>query len=85
MIVDTAYLTTLTLSAAGVALVYSVLCRQSGLGQRASAIIAICFGVITMLYLQDHPQVLDTIVERIALTILAALVALAVFVRKKTP
>ncbi|MCF6278386.1 MAG: hypothetical protein L3J16_06530 [Anaerolineales bacterium] len=72
----------LVLSAAGVALTFSVLYYQSNLGQRASVIIAISFGMLTYLYLLDHHVVLDSAVEQIALAVVGALVALALFVRK---
>jgi hypothetical protein len=48
---DTHFVMALAISAAGVALSFSVLYRNTGLGQRASAVIAIAFGVVTLLYL----------------------------------
>ena len=80
---DTDFIFALCLSGAGVALTYSVLSRQTQLGQRASTVIAIAFGVITFLFLQQNPDILQDSVAKIALAILGALIALAIFVRKK--
>ena len=80
---DTNFIFALCLSGAGVALTYSVLSRQTQLGQRASAVIAIAFGVITFLFLQQNPDILQDSVAKIALAILGALIVLATFVRKK--
>ena len=80
---DTDFIFALCLSGAGVALTYSFLSRQTQLGQRASTVIAIAFGVITFLFLQQNPDILQDSVAKIALAILGALIALAIFVRKK--
>lgn len=74
---------TLCISGAGVALAYSILSQFTILRSRAAAVISVAFGVITYLYLKEHPLVLAGTAERIALAILGSLVALALFIRKK--
>lgn len=80
---DTQFITALAISAAGVALSFSVLYRYTGLGQRTSAVIAIAFGVVTLLYLQENPDVLHDTASQIVLAIIGGLVTLALLVRKK--
>jgi hypothetical protein len=76
-------ITVLCLSAAGVALSYSILSQSTILRSRVAAVISIAFGMITYIYLKEHPKVLANTVERIVLAILGGLVALALFIRRK--
>ena len=80
---DTNFIFALCLSSAGLALTYSVLYRQTSLGRRASTIIAIAFGIITFLFLQQNPNILEDTVAKIALAILGGLIALATLVRER--
>lgn len=80
---DSQYITALAISAAGVALSFSVLRRYTGLGQRASAVISIAFGVITLLYLEDNPDVLGDTAREIAIAVIGGVVALALLIRKR--
>lgn len=81
---DTNFLAALCLSSAGVALSYSVFLRFDVFQKRTAIVISLAFGVLTFLYLQEHPDVLKSTVEKIALSILGGLIALALFVRKKS-
>ena len=81
---DTNFIFALCLSSAGLALTYSVLYRQTKLGKRTSVVIAMAFGIITFLFLQQNPGILEDSVAKIALAVLGGLIALAVLVRERT-
>jgi uncharacterized membrane protein len=81
--VDTGFIFALCLGSAALALTYSVLYRQAKLVKRVSVVIAFSFAVITFLFLQQNPDVLEDTVTKIALAMLGALIALATFVKKK--
>jgi hypothetical protein len=79
---DINFIFALCLASAGLALTYSVLYRQTNLGKRVSAVIAVAFGVIVLLFLQQNPDILQDSVAKIALAVVGAVIAVAVFVRR---
>ena len=80
---NTDFIVALCLSSAVLALTYSVLYRPTNLGKRTSVVIAVAFGVMTLLFLQQNPDILADSVAKIVLALLSGLIALATLVRER--
>jgi hypothetical protein len=72
----------IAIGAVVIALSYSFCYQVLRMQSRASAVIAMAFAVITYLYLQENPDVLNSAVERIALALIGAVIAVAIWIRR---
>ena len=67
------------------ALTYSSCYHRLNFEKRVSIVIAIAFGVIVYVFLQENPQILANTVTRIALALIGAVIALTIWIRRNVP